>query len=429
MAGSSTRWGRVVVNILAVVGALALLASVAAAGVLAFAWIRDRDDTAATDAALDPFYVAPAELPAEPGAVVRSEPLGYDVDGGEGYRIIYTSQNAAGDTVAVSGMVFVPDAAAPPDGRKVLAYAHGTVGTDPACAPSRATSAKQLASSAWLDPALQQGWVVTMTDYLGLGVPGPSSYLIGDQEARDVVNSVRATQNFEGAQASSDWVVYGSSQGGNSALWAADLADDLAPELNLQAVMASVPAAEIGATVAAQWPTAAAWALSPAILSSWPTQYPDEDFEAILTEEAKSSLDELSKKCIIDQAIDGLIRDKLGEQFFTSDPTKDPAWARGIRDQTPPMPDPALPMLLLQGTADEVVLPGSNATLQENWCAARPMTSLWLGGVSHQDTVDAGGPAAINWARERFAGAGARNTCEFGVPAPVEPLPNPLPRQ
>jgi alpha-beta hydrolase superfamily lysophospholipase len=417
------------VGVLAVIGALTLLVGVVAGAVLAVALVRDRDASEQTAAALAPFYTSPTELPAQPGEVIRSAPLGFDVNGGTGYRVIYTSENSDGDIVPVSGMVFVPDAPAPDGGRKVLAYAHGTVGTDPDCAPSRATSAAELASSDWLDPALQQGWVVTATDYLGLGLPGPSSYLISDQEARDVVNSVRAAGSFDGADAGSEWVVLGSSQGGNSALWTAYLAAELAPELDLRAVMASVPAAELGATVQAQWSTAAAWALVPAILSSWPEQYPDADFEAILTDQARSALGELSKKCIVDQALDGLIRDKVGEQFFTSDPTEDPAWARAIRDQTPPIPDPDLPMLLLQGTADVVVLAGSNATLQEQWCRVRPMTSLWLGGVSHQDTVNAGGPAAINWARERFAGTEPMNTCSFGVPAPVEPLRNPLPRQ
>ena len=75
-------------------------------------------------------------------------------------------------------------------------------------------------------------------------------------------------------------------------------------------------------------------------------------------------------------------------------------------------------MFLTQGTGDEVVLAGSNALLQEQWCAKRPMTSLWLGGVSHQDTSTAAGPAAVNWARERFAGVPPVNTCALGVPAP-----------
>ncbi|MCB0914343.1 MAG: hypothetical protein KDC23_01390 [Actinobacteria bacterium] len=429
MAPTRSRGWAVVVNILAVIGALTLLAGLVVGGIAAVVLVRDRDRTDQVNTELAPFYTAPADIPDQPGVVVKSEPLGFDVVGGTGYRIIYTSQDAAGSTVPVSGMVFVPDAPAPPGGRKVLAYAHGTVGTDPSCAPSRATSAGQLASADWLDPALQQGWVVAATDYLGLGLPGPSSYLIGGQEARDVVNSVRATQSFAGADAGADWVVFGSSQGGNSALWTANLAEQIAPELDLQAVMASVPAAELGATVEAQWTTAAAWALSPAILSSWPDYYPDEDFTAILSEDAKSALGELSKLCIIDQAIDGLIRDKAGQRFFTSNPIDDPSWARGIREQTPPIPDPELPMLLLQGTADQVVLAGSNATLQNQWCEVRPMTSLWLGGVEHQDTVNAGGPAAINWARQRFAGAEPFNTCEFGVPAPIRPLPNPLPRE
>ena len=427
-SGPARRSTSVWVRILAVVGALSLIAGAIAGGVLAVAWLEDERATVATDTALTPFYTAPADVPAEPGVVLKSEPLGFDVEGGTGYRLVYTSADAQGRTLPVSGMVFLPSGPAPATGRKVFAYAHGTVGVAPKCAPSRATSMAELGIEPWLAPALQQGWAVVATDYVGLGLPAPSTYLLGDQEARDVVNSVRAMQAFPDAGASTDWIVYGSSQGGNSALWTANLAADIAPELNLVGVMAAVPAAELGATVAAQWDTPAAWALGPAILSSWPAAYPDADFTATLTQEAKDGLAGLQSACIIENAIEALVRGKIGQKFFATDPTSDPAWTAAIAAQTPPPPPADLPLLLAQGTADEVVLAGSNATLQNAWCQLRPMTSLWLGGVSHQDTSTAAGPAAVTWAEQRFAGVPPVNTCDFGVPAPVVPLPNPVPR-
>ncbi|MDQ1249371.1 MAG: hypothetical protein QG597_3746 [Actinomycetota bacterium] len=423
--GGTSLW----VRVLAVVGALSLLAAAVLGGVLGVSWLERQRTTIQNDTAFTPFYTAPAEVPPTPGVVIRSEPLGFEVAGGSGYRFVYTSVDGGGRTVPVSGMVFLPERPAPAaGGRKVLAYAHGTVGTAAKCAPSRATSMGDLGIGPWLDPALDQGWVVVATDYVGLGIPATSTYLLGDQEARDVVNSVRAARDFPGAEAGADWIVYGSSQGGNSALWTADLASDIAPELNLVGVMAAVPAAQLGATVAAQWNTPAAWALGPAILSSWTTAYPDADFEATLTPEAKAALPGLQSACIIENAIEALVRGKLGQRFFSTDPTTDPAWIAGIEQQTPPIPPSQMPMLLAQGTADEVVLAGSNALLQDQWCRSRPMTSLWLGGVSHQDTSTAAGPAAVNWAAQRFAGAPAVDTCAFGVPAPVQPLPNPVPR-
>jgi hypothetical protein len=81
-------------------------------------------------------------------------------------------------------------------------------------------------------------------------------------------------------------------------------------------------------------------------------------------------------------------------------------------------------MLLEQGMTDQVVLAGSNALLQNQWCAAgTPMTSLWLAKTGHVDTSIVGGPAFVDWAAEVFSGITPRSTCALGVPAPVTPLP------
>lgn len=424
MAAHPTSW---LVRLLAVVGVLSLVGLVAASVWLVLTVDKKEAAAGRGNAALDAFYTPPATVPDQPGAVLRSEPLEYAVDGGKGYRFIYTSQLPSGATVPVSGMVFVPDAPPPVGGRKVLAFAHGTVGTAAECAPSRAVEASVDGYTPWLAPALAQGWVVVATDYVGLGIPADSSYLVGAQEARDVVNSVRAARAFPGAEAGSEWIVWGSSQGGNSALWAADGAAQLAPELQLRAVMAAVPAAELGATVSQQWDKTAVWALGPAVLASWVPAYPDRDFTAIVTDRARKQLDGLDGKCILGDALQGLLNNSLGVQFFSSNPIDDPAWAATIREQTPPAPSADLPLFVAQGTADEVVLAGSNATLVQQWCRVRPMTTLWLGGVSHQDSQAAAGPSAISWAAARFAGQPATNTCDDGVPPPVQPIPNPLP--
>jgi hypothetical protein len=55
----------------------------------------------------------------------------------------------------------------------------------------------------WLDQMMALGWVVVSTDYVGLGTPGINNYLVAQDEARDVVNSVRAAQAFPGTDAGS----------------------------------------------------------------------------------------------------------------------------------------------------------------------------------------------------------------------------------
>jgi len=310
--------------------------------------------------------------------------------------------------------------AAPAGGRKVLAYAHGTLGLAPQCAPSRNTTNTE---SEWLDPALQAGWVVTATDFLGLGVKGPATYLIADQEARDVVNSVRAAELFPQSRAGKDWVVWGSSAGGHASLSTATRAATLAPDLRLVGVGAAAPAAELAEIFGQQWNTAVGWAVGPYGYESWSTNYPTLNLSSIVSEYGMKNLESLLSRCVVEGAIVGVVQDKLGRSFLSSDPNADASWSAVIKEQTPSPPPAGMPMFLAQGTADTVVLASSNALLNNQWCAAGVrVQTLWLGGVVHQNAVLAGGPAFIAWATDRFAGKPAPSTCDQPVPAPVVPL-------
>ena len=406
---------------LAIIGALALVVAVGAAGWAAIAFLRDRSSSEQAAESQAAFYSAPPVVPATPGSIIRSEPLEYSVVGGHGFRIVYTSVDSAGKPIAVSGRIFLPTTPAPSSGRKVLAWAHGTVGLGTACAPSRATT---YAPVGWLEPALQRGWVVVATDYAGLGMPGAPSYLIGAQEARDVVTSVQAARSFPDSRAGTDWVVYGSSQGGHSALWTAHEAARLAPGLHLVGVGAAVPAAELAAIMQAQWASVIGWVIGPDAFLSWQAAHPQRDFAAAVSDVGRSKAPQLIDKCVLEGAVTAEVLDRTAGTFFRSDPLADAAWSQTIREETP-VP-PTVPMFLAQGMADTVVLAGSTALLQNQWCAAGvTIASLWLSGVNHQNTSIVAGPAFVDWATDRFAGLPAPTTCSQGVPAPVVPLSTP----
>ena len=123
----------------------------------------------------------------------------------KGFESSTRSTGPKGEPVAVSGMLFVSNKPAPAGGRP---------SSDGRTAPSgwrlvRAVTCEECARDTddWLNTAMNNGYAVAATDYLGLGTPGPKTYLIGDQEAADVVNSVRALRNFEPAQAGKRWIV------------------------------------------------------------------------------------------------------------------------------------------------------------------------------------------------------------------------------
>lgn len=397
------------------------------AAVLAIAawWISSNIERADAQAVIEPFYVPPDPLPTEPGTVIRTEPLGVDVPGGQGYRMLYVSQRPDGSPAVSGGMVFIPDTPAPADGRPVVAWAHGTVGMGDACAPSRAANPLGDTDN-WLDQMMALGWVVAATDYVGLGTPGPELYLVKEAEVADVVNSVRAVRNIPQAQAGDRYVVWGHSQGGHSSLWSGHLAPELAPELTLLGVAAAAPAAELADIMGAQWNTTVGWGIGPEVLISWPYVYDSLSADQVATAAGLRTYEQLAEDCTYDKQLllEILALRAGGQQFFKTNPVTVPQWEPVVREQTPPALPANMPVFMAQGTADEIVLAWPNAKLQETWCeAGSTLTTLWMGGIGHLAAATTSGPSAVAWIADRFAGRPAQRTCD--VPPPVAPYPIP----
>lgn len=397
------------------------------AAVLAIAawWISSNIERADAQAVIEPFYVPPDPLPTEPGTVIRTEPLGVDVPGGQGYRMLYVSQRPDGSPAVSGGMVFIPDTPAPADGRPVVAWAHGTVGMGDACAPSRAANPLGDTDN-WLDQMMALGWVVTATDYVGLGTPGPELYLVKEAEVADVVNSVRAVRNIPQAGAGDRYVVWGHSQGGHSSLWSGHLAPELAPELTLLGVAAAAPAAELADIMGAQWNTTVGWGIGPEVLISWPYVYDSLSADQVATAAGLRTYEQLAEDCTYDKQllVEILALRAGGQQFFKTNPVTVPQWGPVVREQTPPALPANMPVFMAQGTADEIVLAWPNAKLQETWCeAGSTLTTLWMGGIGHLAAATTSGPSAVAWIADRFAGRPAQRTCD--VPPPVAPYPIP----
>src|SRR5690349_21540446 len=149
----------------------------------------------ASASAAERFYDADvSELLGEPGSIIRIEPMRGAPMGASAFRVLYRSRDQNRDAIAVSGVIVVPRGNAPRGGRPVVAWAHGTTGIARKCAPSLRPSIYQTIHG--LRDLLARGYVVTATDYPGLGTVGPHPYLIGVSEGRAVLDSVRAARNF-----------------------------------------------------------------------------------------------------------------------------------------------------------------------------------------------------------------------------------------
>jgi len=404
---------------------LVLLAVAVVGGAYAVARIAaDRQGAQQVQADLDPFYTPPDPIPGEVGTIIRREPLGVDVEGGTAERMLYVSERPDGTRAVSGGMLFLPDAPAPEGGRPIVAWEHGTLGMGDACVPSRSTN--PLGDIATFLPLmLKQGWIVVATDYVGLGTPGPNQYLIAQSEVRDVVNSVRAVRTIPEARAGDRYVTFGHSQGGHAAIWTGHLGPEYAPELTLLGVAAAAPALDLPEIASAQWDTPVGWVIGSDLIESWPTYYPDLPVDAILTSAGVRNEARLATECIKAAALEALIREKAGQQFFRTNPLDDPAWRRALEEQTPPPMPASMPVFIAQGTNDEVVLPWPNAMVADQWCrAGSTVAMLWLGDVNHMAAAQVAGPSAFQWIFQRFAGAPAQSTCGLPLPvAPVDPDP------
>lgn len=364
---------------------------------------------------LQPFYDT-AGLPTTGplGQVIRQEPLGVSVKGGSAWRILYRTQRADGSNGFSSGLVFVPsDPATAP--RPVVAWAHGTLGMGDQCAPSR--TANPVASIAWVSGLLQKGWVVVATDYAGFGTAGTQGYLVGDDEAHDVLNSVRAARLLSQTKAGSDFVVWGHSQGGNSALFSQQAAASYAPELHLVATVASAPAAELVPLLTEQYNTAADWIIGPLIATAWPAAKVSLNIHDILTSTGLSNYQSIANQCIIPATIEGLIRNTLGQRFFTTNPINVASWRAMATQQSAPLPAAGQPLMVVESLSDQVVLPNTTALYIHQACQADPnVTTLWLNGVAHQQIPAKSAEAVISWISDRFASKATTPSCNQILP-------------
>lgn len=374
--------------------------------------------------ALQPFYnTAGLSLNGPMGQVLRSEPMNLNLSNGTALRILYRTQKGNGTVTFSSGMLFIPNNNNAGLPRPVVAWAHGTVGMGDQCAPSRTVN--PLSAIDWVNEMLAKGWVVTATDYAGLGTPGTENYLIGSDEAHDVLNSVRAARNISQAQAGNRFAVWGHSQGGNSALFTASYAASYAPELDLVGTVASAPAAELP-TLFSETSGTLDWVIGPEVAVSWPSVYSNLSVQSITTSSGYNNYQRIANQCITQAAVGGLIRNSLNQKFFSVNPITKPEWFNVADQQKAPILNPSQPLLIAESLQDQVVLPNTTALYIQKACLDNSdLTSLWLADVNHIQLSTVIAPQVISWIDDRFIGLPTSPSCNQALPiAPAQEVTN-----
>jgi hypothetical protein len=360
----------------------------------------------------DAFYTPPSPLPSgSPGDIVWYRTATSPVSGDNAWRILYLSTNADGTPTAVSGTLIVPSAAYSGT-RPVVAYAAGTQGWGTQCAPSKEIAAGSLDEEFEVNNLLAKGWAVVVTDYPGLGTPGPEEYNVGIPEGYAVLDSLRAATRLTaaGLSATAPMGIEGYSQGGGAGGWAAQEHASYAPGLHLKGVAMGGTPANLQA-VANNINGTAFFAFLAGTAAGFNAAYPSLDLNASLTSAGQAAMAQLGTMCQL-QALAAYAGKSISDYTVGgTNPLNTAPWQAVLNENNLGGIKPDVPVFETHGFLDEVIPYSVEQTLHNQWCAMGVTDQLtgYVGDhvlASIEDQTD-----MVNWLGGRFTGQAAPSNC------------------
>jgi pimeloyl-ACP methyl ester carboxylesterase len=319
------------------------------------------------------------------------------------WRMMYLSESIHGEPIAVTGTALVPSIAAPDGGHPILSVAHGTTDIADQCAPSHDPSADLAAYTQYVNA----GYLVAATAYEGLGTSGRHPYLVGESEGRGVLDAAKAVRQLPDADAGDQLAIWGHSQGGHAALWAAQLAARWAPELELVGtVAAGVPAdlTDTGETVE----TGPAKGYIFLTIAGYAAAYPDLELSSVLTPAGEAELGIVDEHCAED----------VLAHFADNDPAEllQPlgavkAWTTLLDENNPGQTRVDAPILVVHGTNDFLPIEAVQH-LHERMCTfAQQIELRVIDGGDHDASWVVASADGFEWIQQRLAGKQSVSTC------------------
>ena len=373
----------------------------------------------------DPFYKPPSPLPqGEPGDIIRSRPAVFTVDpfgkspyeGVKMWQVMYLSENVHGAPIAVSGAVLVPDEEWTGEGeRPVVSYGVGTRGLGDACAPSYTLTQGLDYEALMVIEALNRGWAVALTDMEGLGTPGQHTYEVGRSQGMAVLNMARAAQRLpEAGLGVAPVGIWGYSQGGTSAAWAAQMAPSYAAELDLKGVFAGGVPADLLA-VAEGLDGSLFVALMFMASLGYDAAYPGLDLDGYLNDRGRELMRKAEDFCLV--SVDGVTTlidtaFKKISDYTTSDPLETPQWREALNANKLGGTAPTVPVLQTQAVHDQIIPFEQADALHEEWCAkGANVTWKTYTFAEHATGMLWSLPDAVTFLTDRFAGKPTEGNC------------------
>ncbi len=349
---------------------------------------------------LPAFYSVPLPIPVQAGKLMKSQLLTVSGLHGTMYRVMYASQSVYGKPVAVTGVIAVPNGTPPFGGFPVVSWGHGTNGMADVCAPSLNPGSDIPLANNLLD----QGWVVTASDYQGEGTPGLMPYLAGFSAGRNTIDIVKAARQLPAAHSSIRYVVWGHSEGGQTAMFALKLAAAYAPGLRLKGVVAGAPPSQFQFIYSVLKNSPYRYYL---LMAAGGLNAAYGDINAplpqVLTPLGLQQIPKLDKGCTgyLVQQFGSLTTDSLVKK----DPFTVPAWKQRLIGNDPGQftTASAAPLLMIQGGSDEQIPVVSTQLLASHLCTLGQVVQRWVyPGQSHAGVIAPSANDMIQWISHRF---------------------------
>ena len=283
-------------------------------------------------------------------------------------------------------------------GRTLLAWQHGTTGVARSCAPSLRANALSEHAIPGISRMIDRGWAIVATDYPGMGTAGRYPYLIGVGEGQATLDGLRALCQVDDAHASNRVMLWGHSQGGHATLWAAQIAADYAPDLDVVGVAALSSATDplaVSKLIIEGPASALVNAVTSYVVVPYADEYPDLTLIGPTHPAGSVFADAAASRCATDPGtlVTLLVtlglggRDHLYDLDLDAGPVHD-RLAQNIATAIVPAP-----LFLGQGVDDEVVSIDIQRTTDARVCAAgRPVETHEYPGRDHLGVIAQGSP-------------------------------------
>ena len=341
------------------------------------------------------------------GALISARRVSAPGVDGSAFAVKYWSRSVRNRRQSVTGIVFVPNGTAPVGGWPVVSYGHPTDGMTHQCAPSLNPSTDVPSVNGLLD----RGWEVVATDYQGEGnpnlaptTPGLQPHGVNLPEAHNIIDIVRAASGVPGADPSSNYVVWGYSQGGGAATFSLEVAASYAPGLHLLGVVATAPSSDLADDFYGA-PTDSASPFTLMYVAGYHAAYGNKvRLAASLTQTGLALASGLSRECY-DALAQSIGQYQVDQVFKTTTLTSQFRLVLNANDPMNLGGVSPTPLLLVQG-ADDTTNPANNTALVSNHlCKLGQDVVLWMyPGLDHESIVGNSSGDVTHWIADRFSG-------------------------